>query len=136
MAAVDLEPLGPNSGVAAWCAGRAALWLQDPARARAALDAMPPDERRWATAARRAVEAGVTALEGNLAEAANAYDTVLAGRLAAGDPFTHALMALDAMAVLPAELVPHGAVDQAQTYLAELGALGLLTRLSVVGSTR
>ena len=45
VAAVDLEPLGPNGGVAAWCAARAALWLRDAPRARAALERMPPDER-------------------------------------------------------------------------------------------
>ena len=132
MAAIDLEPLGINSGMAAWCAARAALWLGDATRARAALEAMPPDHRRWATAARRAVEAGIAALEGNAAEAANAYDTLLAARLAVGDPFTHALMALDAAAVLPEELVPEGAVDTARTYLEGLGAQGLLNQLARV----
>ena len=92
---------------------------------------MPPDDRRWATAARRAVEAGIAALEGSVSEAAGSYDTLLAGRLAVGDPFTHALIALDALAVLPADLVPEGAVEQAQTYLTGLGAQGLLTRFAL-----
>jgi hypothetical protein len=130
MAAIELEPLGNNSGVAAWCAGRAALWLGDASRAQAALEAMPPDERRWATAVRRAVEAGVAALRGDVTDAASAYDTLLAARLAAGDPFTHALMTLDAVAVLPEELVPEGAVETARTYLEGLGAHGLLVRLT------
>ena len=129
MAAVGLEPLGPNSGSAAWCAARAALWLGDVGRARAALEAMPPDERRWAAAARLALEAGVAALDGNATEAANAYDSLLAARLAVGDPFTHALMTLDAVAVLPVELVPEGAVETARAYLQGLDARGLLTRL-------
>jgi hypothetical protein len=131
--AIALEPLGGNSGLAAWCAARAALWLRDATRARAALEAMPPDDRRWATAARRAVEAGLAALEGNAAEAANAYDNLLAARLAVGDPFTHALMTLDAAAVLPEELVPEGAVETARTYLEGLGAQGLLSQLARVG---
>ena len=132
VAAIDLEPLGSNSGIAAWCAARAALWLGDPTRTRAALEAMPPDNRRWATAARRAVEAGIAALEGNPTEAAGAYDALLAARLAVGDPFTHALMTLDAVAVLPEDLLPEGAVETARTYLERLGAQGLLTRLARV----
>jgi len=132
VAAIDLEPLGTNSGLAACCAARAALWLGDATRARAALEGMPPDERRWATAARRAVEAGIAALEGNTTEAASAYDTLLAARLAVGDPFTHALMTLDAAAVLPEDLLPEGAVATARTYLEGLGAQGLLTRLARV----
>jgi len=36
------------------------------------------------------------------------------------------------MAVLPPDLVPEGAVEQAQTYLTGLGAQGLLTRFAPV----
>jgi class 3 adenylate cyclase/tetratricopeptide (TPR) repeat protein len=136
LAAVDVEPLGPNSGVSCWCAAQAALWLRDAPRARTALERMPPDERSWATAVRRTVEAGIAALEGDVREASSTYEGLLATRLAVGDPFTHALMTVTAMAVLPAELLPDGAVDQAQTYLADLGAHGLLTRFSAVGSAR
>ena len=58
---------------------------------------------------------------------------MLAGRLAAGDPFTHALITLDAAAVLPEDLVPEGALASARAYLEELGAQALLARLSAVG---
>jgi hypothetical protein len=133
VAAVEVEPLGGNSGVAAWCAARAALWLRDVTRAEVALEAMPQDDRRWATAARRAVEAGVAALRGDVAEAASTYDTLLPARLAVGDPFTHALMTLDAVAVLPEELLPEGAVETARTYLEGLGAHGLLVRFARAG---
>jgi tetratricopeptide (TPR) repeat protein len=132
IAAIGVEPLGPNSGVSAWCAARAAFWLGDGSRAHAALEAMPPDERRWATAVRQAVEAGIAALEGNATAAASVYDTLLSARLAVGDPFTHALMTLDAAAVLPEDLVPEGAVETARAYLEGLGAHGLLTRLAPV----
>jgi len=132
ISAVDDDPLGSNAGVSAWCAARAALWLGDAAKAQVALDRMPPDERRWAATVRRAVEAGIAALRGQVREAAGTYGTLLAGRLAVGDPFTHALITLDAMAVLPPDLVPEGAVEQAQTYLTGLGAQGLLTRFAPV----
>jgi hypothetical protein len=43
----------------------------------------------------------VSALDGKQTEAAVAYEGVLSARLAADDPFTHALITLDAAAVLP-----------------------------------
>ena len=73
----------------------------------------------------------MTALEGRPEEAATIFETVLAARLAQGDPFTHAFMTLDAVAVLPASLVPVGVVDTAREYLSGLGAEGLLARLRV-----
>ena len=134
IAAIDREAgFGSNSTVAAVFAGHAALWLRDPVRARQALDRMPMEDKRWHLACRRALEAGVDALEGRTREAAAAYDTVLAGRLAAGDPFTHALMTLDAAAVLPEDLVPDGALASTHAYLEGLGAHALLARLSAVG---
>ena len=54
---------------------------------------------------------------------------MLAGRLASGDRFTHALVTLDAVAVLPEDLVPEGAVETARAYLEELRAGALLARL-------
>ncbi|MGE5226540.1 MAG: adenylate/guanylate cyclase domain-containing protein [Planctomycetaceae bacterium] len=123
------EPQGPNSEMSAWCAGRAALWIGDAAKARAALEAMPVLEGRWHVAARRELEAGLDALEGRVREAAAAFDQVLATRLAQGDPFMHALMTADAVAVLPPDLVPEGAVETARTHLEGLGATPLLDRL-------
>ena len=131
LGAVDEEPMGPNAMAAAWVAGRAAVWLGDAARARSALERMPVQEGRWHAAARRALEAGIDALEGRTREAATAYDTVLAARLAAGDRFSHALVTLDAVAVLPEELVPEGAIDAARAYLEELRADALIARLDM-----
>ena len=127
--AVDAEPLeGPNTMVAASFAGRAALWLRDVDRARQALARTPVVDKRWHQDARRALEAGVRALEGRPVEAAAGYEAVLAGRLAAGDPFTHALITLDAAAVLPDDLLPEGALAAARAYVEGLGANGLLSR--------
>jgi hypothetical protein len=129
MVAVEAEPTGPNRPFAVWSAGRAALALGDAAKARAPLE-LTEEEGQWEIATRRAIEAGIAALEGHPSGAAAAYDAVLAGRLAAGDPFTHALATIDAVGVLPAELVPEGAVETAQAYLEELGAAPLLARLT------
>ncbi len=129
--ALDAEAVtGPNSTMAATFAGRAALWAHDLERARMALDRMPAAERGWNLAVHSALQAGVSALAGHPRDAATAYEGVLSGRLAVGDPFTHALMTLDAMAVLPADLVPEGAVEQARSYVTDLGAHGLLARFS------
>ena len=51
-------------------------------------------------------------------------------RLAAGDPFTHTLITLDAAAVLGDDLVPEGALETARSYLEGLGAHALLARLA------
>ncbi len=133
LGALDEEPLGPNAPAAAWVAGRAAVWLGDASKARAALEGLSVQEGRWHAAARRALEAGIDALEGETREASAAYDTVLAGRLAAGDRFSHALITLDAIAALPEELVPEGAVEAARAYLEELRADALIARLDTIG---
>ena len=65
IAAIDAEAVfGPNSTVAAAFAGHAALWLRDVGRAREALDRTPVEDKSWHVAVRRALEAGVDALEG------------------------------------------------------------------------
>ena len=74
------------------------------------------------------------ALEGRSRTAAATFDAVLAARLAAGDPFTHALITIDSVSVLPADLVPEGAVATARGYLEDLGATPLLARLTAAGA--
>ena len=111
-------------------AGRAALWMGDAVRARQALDRMPTEERRWTTRSAVRSRRGSPRSKGSRGTAAAVLDNVLAGRLAHGDPFTHALITLDAVAVLPADLVPEGAVAAAGAYLEQLGAAALLARLS------
>ncbi len=129
MRAIEAEPAGPNAPIALWFAGRAALWLGDAAKARAALDRASQEEGGWHATTRRALAAGLAALEGHSREGAAAYESFLAERIAKGDRFTHALATVDAVAVLPADLVPEGAVEVARAYLEELGAKPLLLRL-------
>ncbi len=130
MGAMTEEPEGMNAPVAAWCAGRAALWLGDPAKARAPLDITPARPGQMIACSRHAIEAGIAALEGRTRESASAYESVLSDWLASGDAFNHALTVVDAVAVLPADLIPEGAVETARVYLGELGAVPLLSRLA------
>ena len=54
---------------------------------------------------------------------------MLAGRLAGDDRFSHAVITADAVAVLPSDDVPEGAVETARAYLEEIGAAPLLARM-------
>ena len=109
--------------------GHAAIWLRDAAKADAIVDVSRRFDGAWMNAEVRSFEAGIAALEGRPRDAATSFDAVLANRLAVGDPFTHALVTLDAVAVLPPDLVPAGAVDRARSYLEEIGAMPMLERL-------
>lgn len=102
--------------------------LNDAAKVRTALERMPLQEGRWHAAARRALEAGIDALEGRTSEAAASYDTLLA----AGDRFSQALVTLDAVAALPEALVPEGAPAAARAHLEELRADALIARLDTI----
>jgi class 3 adenylate cyclase/tetratricopeptide (TPR) repeat protein len=129
MEGVDAEPRGPNAQLCAAFAARAALWMGDAPKARAPLERTLQIDEGMVGASRRAMEAGIAALEGLPREAASAYEAVLAERLGKADRFTYALVTVDAVAVLPAELVPEGAVETARAYLEELGGAPLLARL-------
>jgi hypothetical protein len=129
MAAVESELEGSNTTMGVWWAGRAALALGDAAKARVPLDRTPPGEESWVVATRRAIEAGIAALEGHPGEAASAYSGILDERIAKGDRFTHALVTIDAGAVLLPDRVPEGAVDTARAFLQEIGAAALLAQL-------
>ena len=128
MTSIAEEPEGPNAVIAASTGGHAAVWLRDAAKARALL-ASDAGDGRWAIATRRALEAGIVALEGRTREASSDFESVLAGRLASDDRFSHALITLDAVAVLPSDDVPESAVETASAYLEEIGAEPLLARL-------
>jgi len=133
MDAIDEDPAGMNSSAAVWSGGHAAIWMRDAQRLRALFASTPlVEDRAWIRSTRKAHEAALAALDGHVREAAAAYESVLAERLARGDRFVHAQMVLDAVAVLPPDLVPEGAVETARTYLEELGAAGLLARLDGV----
>ncbi len=130
MGSAEEEPGGINIPLSVWCAGRAGLWLGDAAKARAAVEAGIGFDSSWVVAGRRSFEAGIAALEGLTREAVAGYEAVFADRLAKGDRFAHALMVVDAAAVLPPELMPADAFEAARSYLEGLGAAPLLARLT------
>jgi class 3 adenylate cyclase/tetratricopeptide (TPR) repeat protein len=127
---LEADPRGPNTPIAVFTGGHAALWLRDAAKARRLLEVPPRGDGRWVLATRRGLEAGADALEGKHREAASAFESVLASHLAGGEPFAHAFTVLDTVAVLPPELVPAGAVETARAYLEGIGAGALLERLA------
>ncbi|HEX9124411.1 MAG TPA: adenylate/guanylate cyclase domain-containing protein [Actinomycetota bacterium] len=129
MTAVAADPAGMNSALAVWVAARAGLWLRDPARAHACLDAMDPLRGRWIEVVRRSTEAGLAALEGRIEDASNGYRRVLESWAMMEAPLDLALTAIDALTLLPRESVPDGAAEQARAILTDLGAHPLLERL-------
>jgi hypothetical protein len=130
LSVLEADPRGPNTPFAVFTGGHAALWLRDAAKARKFLEVPPRGDHRWVLATRRGLEAGADALEGKHREAASAFESVLASHLTGGEPFAHAFTVIDAVAVLPPELVPAGAVETARIYLEEIGAGALLGRLA------
>ena len=132
-ASIAQDPDGMNSSAAVWSGGHAAIWMRDADRLRVLLASTAPEaDRAWTAATRKAHDAALMALEGHVREAAATYEAVLAERLAVGDRFVHAQMVADAVAVLPPELMPTGAIEIAGAYVDELGAAPLRARL---GST-
>ena len=133
MGAIEEAPGDINVPLAVWCAGRAALWLGDTTKARAAVAAGAGRRSSWLDSACRSFEAGIAALEGLTREGVAGYEAVFADRLAKGDRFAHAITVVDAVAVLPFEMVPPDAFEAARSYLEELGAAPLLARLVASG---
>jgi class 3 adenylate cyclase/predicted ATPase len=129
MDAVAADPAGMNSALAVWVAARAALWLRDPVRARAAVEAMAPLRGRWMEVARLSTEAGLAALDGRTDEASAGYREALESWAAMDVPLDLALTAIDAVMLLPEPAVPDGAGRRAKDILTKLGAQPLLERL-------
>ncbi len=136
LTAITTDPSGINAPLAGRTAGQAAVWMRDPERARRILAEAGEFEGSWNQSIQRTIEAGIAALQGRHEEAAATYVSVLAGRRSAGDPYAHALVAVEAATVLPAHLVPEDAIDSTRAYLESIGATPLLAQLdSVVAVT-
>ena len=129
MEAVKTEPSGGNAPTSVWCAARAALWLRDAERARTARKAMNELRGRWIENCRRAVDAGIAALEGHLDDALAGYQRTFETWEAMDLPFDRAACVVDAATLLPAEALPRETIDGAHAYLRRLGADPLLERL-------
>jgi len=130
MSAVAADPAGMNAPLAVWVAVRAALWLRDPSKARAALGAMAPLRGRWIEVAHQSAEAGLAALEGKTEEGAAGYRRAFESWAAMELPLDLALTAMDAVLLLPEDAVPDGVARRAKDTLTSLGAQPLLARLT------
>lgn len=117
-------------------AGRAAIALRDPDRARRALadlDAVGV-HGRWAAASRTSIEAGVLALDGRLAEALAGYAEALRVWRALDLPFEVALTDLELVELVGLDnREARAAADEARAIATQLGAIGLVRRLDRVG---
>ena len=131
MEAVNADPAGMNTPSAVWDAARAALWMRDAPKVREALDATAHMRGRWAAGVRTTLRAGLAALEGQREEAAAAYREAFDAWTAMASPIDHAYTAIDAITLLPDEPLSIEAAAHARATLEELGANGLLERLTI-----
>jgi tetratricopeptide (TPR) repeat protein len=132
-AAVPKDLDDPTYGSLAYAmTGHAALWLRDPARARRALAGLDGLQIRGRLfdAGRRAVQAGVAALEGRPADAQAGFIEAARHLRDLGLPFPLALTQLDLLATLgPEGPVGQAASSEAFEILTSLRAVTLLERL-------
>ena len=128
-AALTAELSGINSPAALAIQMRAALWLGDPARARATLTAMQGFRGRWVAAVRLTAEAGLAALDGRHDESAAAYARALDAWRAMDSPLDLGLCALDRAVLRAPHVAPGVEDDEAREIFTNLGAVPLLARL-------
>jgi len=135
MAAIAEQPSGPNSMLALWSAGRAALWATEQLplateRIQSALEATTVLRNAWVDGVRASLEAAIAGLEGRREEAVEGFKSALKVWAEMQLPFDHAMTVGDAVTVLGAEALPPGTIDEAKTFLGGIGAAPLLSRLA------
>ena len=133
------EALLTSGGMISWSAptayqsaARAALWLKDPARARAALEKLDGTTHGPAiTAAHATIATGLMVLEGTVEDAATAYRENLESWRELGLPLDVALTTID-MAVLlgPSHPGVAAAAETGREILTRLGARTFLAQLT------
>ena len=129
MQAVVLEPTGMNTPSSVVQCARAAAWMRDAAKLRQSIAAMRGLPGAWIGHCLRAASAAGNALAGRIDDAATEYAAVLDEWSRQELPLDHAWCVIDALAVLPAELVSQADVDRARATWTELGATALLRRI-------
>ncbi len=127
--AIELDPMGINSGVAMGIAARAALWQGNVDDLKHVLAATQRVRGRSVAATRRTVEAGVAALEGRHDEAAEIYRDALDRWRSVQNVLDFALSELDLVMVLGADHADATVAKEARDIFVQLGATALLTRL-------
>ena len=119
-------------------AGHAAVWGNDPARARTVLDAMTKigPSGRWASASRAALRAGVAALEQSFGEAESGYRGALDVLRDVGAVRDVALVDMDVVAGSSDPRFVAAAAEEARSIWQRLGATAMLARLDELLGTR
>lgn len=130
MAAVAVDPAGPNAPSALQIQARAALWMRDEERAANVLAAIGPFQGRRMAALRQTVEAGIAALRGEFEQSLVAYMDATRTWRELDSPFDLALCQLDMAFLLTGRPEAAEAADAASQSIKALGVLALLDRLA------
>jgi class 3 adenylate cyclase/tetratricopeptide (TPR) repeat protein len=129
MESVAMEPAGMNAAGSLTGCGHAAIWLRDPHRLRETVTAMEALHGQWISTVRVGVAAALDAVEGRTEAAAAAFRSAFEEWTRRDLPFDRAWSVVDALAVLPRELVDDEYVAQARATLTEINSPPLLARL-------
>ena len=127
--AIELDPMGINSGAAMVIAGHAALWLRDVDKLRVIHEATTRLRGRFIAAHRRACEAGIVALEGRDDDAAEMYRDAIEQWRTLDNALEIAQCELDVVMVLGATNVDSFMAKEARETFERLGATVLVRRL-------
>ena len=130
--AVQLDPMGINSGVALGIAARAALWMGNLEELRSVLAAMQRIRGRAMIAQRRTAEAGIAALEGRIDESAEIYLDAIERLRLVESVLDTALCELDLVLVLGKDHAEATVAKEARDIFELIGAQVLVQRLAEV----
>jgi len=127
--AIELDPVGINSGAAMVIAAHATLWRRDVDGLRRVHEATLRLRGRFIAAERRACEAGIAALEGRFEDAAELYRDTIEQWRALDNILEIAQSELDVAMLLGAERVDAFVVKEAREIFERIGATVLVRRL-------
>jgi class 3 adenylate cyclase/tetratricopeptide (TPR) repeat protein len=131
--AVAADPSGINSPKSLEIQARAALWLHDPDRARAALSGMRGFRGRWMANVRVSTEAGLAAIEGRFDEALATYERARRTWNELGTPLDLALCEMDVALLVAPHQAASVAAERARQLIRDIGSPPLLAQLEAHG---
>ena len=129
MQSVTLDPTGMNAPSTLNGCAHAAAWLRDGDKLRETVTALRRLPGQWLERVREQTEAALAAVDGQVETAAVQFRRVLDQWIQEDLPLDHAWCVIDALAVLPRELVSDDDVEMARAELTRIGATPLLARL-------
>jgi tetratricopeptide (TPR) repeat protein len=126
---IEIDPTGINAAVAIHVLGRATLWQRDVSGAKDALAAGRKVRGRWTEAVLATIEAGISALEGDIESASKQYNVAFESWRALDCTLPLALAELDCAVLFGATSPDPEATREAKEIFEQLGAGPFLTRL-------